>query len=565
MPLKQTPCHLNPSTEVKTTEVIYIRQAESLESLTHCEVTQALKKQGMVVHPCLDGTEGIALVYQSEPDLVVVDLHAGSLNGFQVCRLLKSDKQTRAIPVILMSRTMDEAEIIQETLTSASGITQSQNGLSACSSIKFDRFCGYKAGADGFLNYPTLGQPDFLKHLKDKSLSLTTLYQRLRGQSLKNQAPNTAINLSHPHETNPEEAHPRYRLNKILDQALIESTLMNDFRQLSEMTYDAALFSYMFFSLIESVMAYDVAMILFASPHTLQKKLMVHLPEGKCARPETLTTLKTQFLSRLSQQFVPTDLVGSSEDPIAMDVIGMTNESMEVSQILSSEFGSHFIHEFRKDNELIAAIAFYHERPHQFDGVFPIQLILNELKPLMKMVALYEETAKRTIIDTETGLYTYRHFVRLVEKEVIRAKRYDIPTSLAVVDVDGLKELNDRFGYLFGDDILKTLANLCKQVFRTVDVAGNSAREDFYILFPETDPLQATIALKRLQQKIAEQVFQKEGLTLQITISVGLTALSPEEGSVHALFERVEQALLLAKKNGRNRIETLAGTPGDPQ
>jgi diguanylate cyclase (GGDEF)-like protein len=133
------------------------------------------------------------------------------------------------------------------------------------------------------------------------------------------------------------------------------------------------------------------------------------------------------------------------------------------------------------------------------------------------------------------------------------------------VDVDGLKELNDRFGYLFGDDILKTLANLCKQVFRTVDVAGNSAREDFYILFPETDPLQATIALKRLQQKIAEQVFQKEGLTLQITISVGLTALSPEEGSVHALFERVEQALLLAKKNGRNRIETLAGTPGDPQ
>lgn len=533
--------------QVKKTEVIYIRQSESMESLAQCDVTQALEQQGMNVHPCLDGTEGISLVYQTEPDLVVVDLHAASLNGFQVCRLLKNDKQTRAIPVILISRTMNEAEIIQETLTSASGITQSEKGLSACSSIKFDRFCGYKAGADGFLNYPELNQKEFLKHLKDKSLSLTTLYKRLKGKTPQSSAKNSpAI-----------EDSPRYRLNTILDQALIEATLMNDFRQLSEMTYDAALFSYMFFSLVESVMAYDAAILLFASPHTIQKKLMVHLPEGKCARPETLSALKTQFLSKLSKQFVPLELVDSSDDPIAMDVIGMTNESMEVSQILSSEFGSHFVHEFRKDNEFIGAIAFYHERPRQFEGVFPIQLILNELKPLMKMVALYEETAKRAIIDTETGLYTYRHFVRLVEKEVIRAKRYDIPTSLAVVDVDGLKQLNDRFGYLFGDEILKTLANLCKQVFRNVDVTGKSAIEDFYILFPETDAHQATIALERLKEKIAQEVFHKEGQTVKISISVGLTELDPEESSIHAFFERVEKALILAKDNGKNRIESL--------
>jgi diguanylate cyclase (GGDEF)-like protein len=551
LPSSQSQSSLNPlNHEVKTTEVIYIRQAESLASLTQCDVSQALKKQGMVVHPCLDGTEGISLVYQTEPDLVVVDLNAGSLNGFQVCRLLKNDKQMRAIPVILISRTLDESEIIQEALSSASGITQGEKGLSACSSIKFDRFCGYKAGADGFLNYPDLSQKEFLKHLKDKSLSLTTLYQRLRGQTP--QSTNSPKNLSLPTEDS-----PRYRLNTILDQALIEATLMNDFRQLSEMTYDAALFSYMFFSLIESVMAYDAAIMLFASPHTFQKKMMVHLPEGKCARPETLTDLKTQFLSKLSQQFVPPELVGSPDDPIGMDVIGMTNESMEVSQILSSEFDSHFIHEFRKDNELIAVVAFYHERPHQFEGYFPIPLILNELKPLMKMVALYEETARRAIIDTETGLYTYRHFVRLVEKEVIRAKRYDIPTSLAVVDVDGLKQLNETFGYLFGDEILKTLANSCKQVFRTGDVTGKSSREDFYILFPETDVHQATIALERLKEKIAQEVFHKEGQEIKITISVGLTELSPEENSVHAFFERVEQALLLAKENGRNRIETL--------
>jgi diguanylate cyclase (GGDEF)-like protein len=551
LPSSQSQSSLNPlNHEVKTTEVIYIRQAESLASLTQCDVSQALKKQGMVVHPCLDGTEGISLVYQTEPDLVVVDLNAGSLNGFQVCRLLKNDKQMRAIPVILISRTLDESEIIQEALSSASGITQGEKGLSACSSIKFDRFCGYKAGADGFLNYPDLSQKEFLKHLKDKSLSLTTLYQRLRGQTP--QSTKSPKNLSLPTEDS-----PRYRLNTILDQALIEATLMNDFRQLSEMTYDAALFSYMFFSLIESVMAYDAAIMLFASPHTFQKKMMVHLPEGKCARPETLTDLKTQFLSKLSQQFVPPELVGSPDDPIGMDVIGMTNESMEVSQILSSEFDSHFIHEFRKDNELIAVVAFYHERPHQFEGYFPIPLILNELKPLMKMVALYEETARRAIIDTETGLYTYRHFVRLVEKEVIRAKRYDIPTSLAVVDVDGLKQLNETFGYLFGDEILKTLANSCKQVFRTGDVTGKSSREDFYILFPETDVHQATIALERLKEKIAQEVFHKEGQEIKITISVGLTELSPEENSVHAFFERVEQALLLAKENGRNRIETL--------
>lgn len=551
LPSSQSQSSLNPlNHEVKTTEVIYIRQAESLASLTQCDVSQALKKQGMVVHPCLDGTEGISLVYQTEPDLVVVDLNAGSLNGFQVCRLLKNDKQMRAIPVILISRTLDESEIIQEALSSASGITQGEKGLSACSSIKFDRFCGYKAGADGFLNYPDLSQKEFLKHLKDKSLSLTTLYQRLRGQTP--QSTKSPKNLSLPTEDS-----PRYRLNTILDQALIEATLMNDFRQLSEMTYDAALFSYMFFSLIESVMAYDAAIMLFVSPHTFQKKMMVHLPEGKCARPETLTDLKTQFLSKLSQQFVPPELVGSPDDPIGMDVIGMTNESMEVSQILSSEFDSHFIHEFRKDNELIAVVAFYHERPHQFEGYFPIPLILNELKPLMKMVALYEETARRAIIDTETGLYTYRHFVRLVEKEVIRAKRYDIPTSLAVVDVDGLKQLNETFGYLFGDEILKTLANSCKQVFRTGDVTGKSSREDFYILFPETDVHQATIALERLKEKIAQEVFHKEGQEIKITISVGLTELSPEENSVHAFFERVEQALLLAKENGRNRIETL--------
>ncbi|MEI7968443.1 MAG: GGDEF domain-containing protein [Betaproteobacteria bacterium] len=129
-------------------------------------------------------------------------------------------------------------------------------------------------------------------------------------------------------------------------------------------------------------------------------------------------------------------------------------------------------------------------------------------------------------------------------------------TWLAVVDIDFFKRINDRFGHLFGDEVLLLIARLMRSVFRGSDTLFRFGGEEFVVLLSLTDELGARAALERFRLAVETFPFPRVG---KVTVSVGFTCAAMQD-SPQAAFERADEALYYAKQNGRNRMcsyETL--------
>lgn len=162
--------------------------------------------------------------------------------------------------------------------------------------------------------------------------------------------------------------------------------------------------------------------------------------------------------------------------------------------------------------------------------------------------------------DSLTGLHNRRYFMETAAQEFDRARRYQMPLSLLMIDADRFKSINDRFGHHIGDEVLKVLAIIGRRQLREVDVFVRMGGEEFAVLLPQTDFVAARIAAERLRQTIAEHTIDTEQGSLNFTVSLGLACLDPTTVDLDDLLRRADVALYQAKQNGRNRVEpTLAG------
>jgi diguanylate cyclase (GGDEF)-like protein len=157
--------------------------------------------------------------------------------------------------------------------------------------------------------------------------------------------------------------------------------------------------------------------------------------------------------------------------------------------------------------------------------------------------------------DSLTGLHNRRYFMETATQEFERARRYRMPLSLLMVDADRFKLINDRFGHHIGDEVLKTLAMIGQHQLREIDLFARLGGEEFAILFPQTDFVDARAAAERLRQAIAEHTVDTEQGLLNFTVSLGLASLNPVTVDLEDLLRQADIALYQAKQNGRNRVE----------
>lgn len=165
---------------------------------------------------------------------------------------------------------------------------------------------------------------------------------------------------------------------------------------------------------------------------------------------------------------------------------------------------------------------------------------------------LEEKLHNLATTDELTGLYNRRMFKELCNKEIGRAKRHHNVFSLAILDIDYFKNINDTHGHDIGDFVLKTMSQLCMEKIRQDDSLARWGGEEFVLLLPNTDLKEAVELCERLRQTIAEYNFSQ---LPQITVSFGLTEFVPED-NIESLLKRADQALYAAKKSGRNRVCT---------
>jgi diguanylate cyclase (GGDEF)-like protein len=166
-----------------------------------------------------------------------------------------------------------------------------------------------------------------------------------------------------------------------------------------------------------------------------------------------------------------------------------------------------------------------------------------------------EEIHLLATTDSLTGIANRREFSAILAREVERAKRYGVPLSLAMYDIDNFKRVNDSFGHDVGDYVLQDVTALVKKNIRANDVAARWGGEEFMVLMPQSDLAAARNTSEKLRQEIAQHRFDKVN---SLTASFGVTAYTPQD-DLNSLLKRVDDALYLAKERGRNRVEMLPG------
>ncbi|MGB0680431.1 MAG: GGDEF domain-containing protein, partial [Polyangiales bacterium] len=168
--------------------------------------------------------------------------------------------------------------------------------------------------------------------------------------------------------------------------------------------------------------------------------------------------------------------------------------------------------------------------------------------------AQYHETIYRmTIIDGLTGIHNKRYLVETLEREIPRARRHQRPLSLLMFDIDHFKQINDTYGHLAGDFVLKELATIARSRLRPDDVLGRYGGEEFAVILPETKLAGAVRIAEELRTLVQDHAFLFEEEEVQVTISMGAAELQEGRDAL-GFIKDADTKLYEAKRSGRNRV-----------
>jgi diguanylate cyclase (GGDEF)-like protein len=168
--------------------------------------------------------------------------------------------------------------------------------------------------------------------------------------------------------------------------------------------------------------------------------------------------------------------------------------------------------------------------------------------------AYHEEIYRLTTIDGLTQIYNKRYFLETIEREIARSQRYRRSLSLVMFDIDHFKKINDNYGHLAGDYVLKHLASTVKTKIRREDLFARYGGEEFAIVLPEIDGPNSKAFAEKVRQLVEKQDFKFENTRIQVTISMGVGSIDDEHADAPTLIKQADEFLYEAKSAGRNRV-----------
>ena len=172
---------------------------------------------------------------------------------------------------------------------------------------------------------------------------------------------------------------------------------------------------------------------------------------------------------------------------------------------------------------------------------------LRELKLKRKMALL-------ALQDDLTGVANRRHITQILQQEIDRARRYEHSLSIAMVDLDHFKRINDQYGHDKGDEVLKHFANISQDAIRSQDQFGRIGGEEWLFVFPHAQTAEAKQILVRLAQRYRDTLLPGLSAAEPLTFSAGITQLTPDDQHKEILMQRADRALYQAKDQGRDSI-----------
>jgi two-component system cell cycle response regulator len=417
------------------------------------------------------GHEALAICERAECDVVLLDVMMPDLDGFEVCRRLKSGLATHHIPVVMVTA-LDQPS---------------------------DRIKGLDAGADDFLTKPV---SDIALIARVRSLSrLKMMTDELRMRAVTSRE----IGIESPERETLAEAGRGGRILMVDDQPALTER-------------------------VRGILAAEHSVELEADPN----EALFHAAEGSYDLLIVSLDLDNFDGLRLCSQL--RSLERTRNVPIL--AIALAENNARLVRALEIGVNDYLVRPIDK-NEILARARTQVRKKRYTER-------------LRDNVQLSIEMA---ITDALTGLYNRRYMESHVGTLVEQAAARNKPLAVLVLDIDYFKSINDTHGHDAGDDVLREFALRIRKSIRGLDLACRYGGEEFVVVMPETDMAVATMVAERLRRRIANEPFpiQKGARALEVTISIGIAALAPEDTPA-AIIKRADQALYRAKRDGRNRV-----------
>jgi two-component system cell cycle response regulator len=196
-------------------------------------------------------------------------------------------------------------------------------------------------------------------------------------------------------------------------------------------------------------------------------------------------------------------------------------------------------------NILLAGADDYIHKPFDSGG------LMSRLKVNVRAFQLKKRLERLAVTDGLTDLYNHRYSYERLEEEAAKAARYGRPLSLAMLDIDDFKHINDTRGHRVGDQVLAALAKTLRDSLRSVDVVGRYGGEEFVAIFPETPLGAARVAAEKVRAAIECLKPVDDGLA--VSVSIGLAEYRTDE-NIAAFVARADAELYQAKRSGKNRV-----------
>ena len=229
--------------------------------------------------------------------------------------------------------------------------------------------------------------------------------------------------------------------------------------------------------------------------------------------------------------------------------IGMAGLFLLTDKPISMPYGSH-LERFATMLALVLSIG-----RCMFLGIFSSSMKHSLYQSGLKLKEAYKRIEELAELDELTGSYNRRCIMRMLDEEIARAARNGSPCSVALIDLDWFKRINDAFGHPTGDEVLRTFAITMFANIRNSDRFGRYGGEEFLLVLPDMDSAGAVRAMDRLRAIIADLDWSAFSPSMRVTISAGVATLKPNE-SPDTFLARADSALYAAKARGRNRINS---------
>jgi diguanylate cyclase (GGDEF)-like protein len=324
----------------------------------------------------------------------------------------------------------------------------------------------------------------------------------------------------------------------------MKSVFANEFRNLSDfLNYERVLVEKLF-SLLSSFVEYSVAGIYFSSPDSYAEHILYLDTLGKNITKSMLSDIQYDFFRKM-EEF---KTINDAKFQVVRILMG---KEMEYK---FSDMKSSIVIPLVFDKKLIGGICFYALKEIDYASFRYFDIMISELLALFKIKYQYTEKEFMSVLDGLTGLYNRRQFELGLEQEYNRSKRHPSDFSLAILDIDFFKKVNDTYGHQYGDYVLQTVANIMKSCFRKTDLLYRYGGEELVIIMPETNIEGAIIPVQRLRRMVEDYTFEYNGVKAKVTVSIGLTMNFQEFGTPADMLKSADEALYKAKEGGRNRV-----------